>query len=252
MEATPNLNAHAALVRFQAFAQLSQAELSAMMPMVRNLLHLRKGAFLQEEGRPSSSVYLLLEGWTASSVMMADGKRHLLKVHMPGDLIGLPGLSVTKAPDSVVALTDVSYGQIDLNAFGSIFRDYPRVAALLFLISQEERLMLMDRLAIVGQRETPGRVAGMILQLHARLVRQDPTIGDTFHVPLTQADLGDMVGATSVHVSRTLTDLRKRGIMDWSRQQVVIYDEPALRAISGLPKRLAARDWAWLPKARSD
>lgn len=249
-EKPSGLNEHAALVRFQAFAQLSDAELRAMMPMVRTPRQLDKGAFLQEEGEQATNVYLLLKGWTASSVMMADGHRQILKVHMAGDLIGLPGLAVATTPDTVVALTDVVFGQIDLRAFGKLFNDFPRVAALLFLISQEERLMLMDRLALVGQRDAAGRIAGMLLQLHARMLRQDPSIGNTLRLPLTQADLADMVGVSVVHINRTLMDLREKRIVSWIRRQAVIHNEAALREIAGLPARKVARECGWLPRPR--
>lgn len=249
MATAPGLNDHSALVRFAAHSQLSESELAAMMPMVAQPRSLPKGAFLQEEGCKASGIYLLLQGWTASSTLLPDGKRQILKVHLAGDLIGLPGLPVTQAPDSIVALTDIVYGQIDLNALGALFSAHPRVAALLFLISQEERLMLMDRLALVGRRDAAGRVAGMVLQLHARLLRQDAVADDAFECPLYQSDLADMVGITSIHLSRTLRDLRRAGILTWSKQKLTLHDKPALRRLAGLPERVIARNQAWLPQA---
>ena len=233
MQEAPDLNDHAALVRFRAYGNLSQSELGAMMPMVVAPRQLKRGALLQEEGQRTTRIHLLLQGWTASSIMVPDGKRQILKVHLAGDLIGLPGLSVMEAPDTVVALTDVTVGQIDLHALGALFRDNPRVAALLFLIAQEERLMLMDRLTLVGRRDTAGRLAGMLLQLHTRMLRQDPTIGDTLDTPLTQADLADMIGVTLVHINRTLMDFRERGIVTWARHRAVIRDRAALRRRAG-------------------
>lgn len=250
MEEAPDLNDHAALVRFRAYANLSQAELGAMMPMVIEPRQLPRGALLQEEGERTSRIYLLLQGWTASSIMVPDGKRQILKIHLAGDLIGLPSLAVTEAPDTIVALTDIVFGQIDLNALGDLFRDNPRVAALLFLIAQEERLMLMDRLTLVGRRDTAGRLAGMLLQLHSRMLRQNPDIGDTLQCPLTQADLADMIGVTLVHINRTLMDFKERGIVTWTRQKAVIHDKAALRRIAGLPERVIARDHRWLPEER--
>ena len=247
----PDLNQHAALVRFRAYANLGRFELGAMMPMVaEQKTPFKKGAILQAEGGPSPGIHLLLEGWTASSMMMPEGRRRILKVHLPGDLIGLPGLSVAEAPDTVVALTNGTLARIDLKALGALFRDHPRVAALLFLISQEERLMLMDRLALVGQRKTVGRLAGLLLQLHARMLRHDPGIGDVLDVPLTQADLGDMVGVTTVHVNRALITLRKAGLVSWTRGRATLHDRDGLRALSGLPDRTIARNLSWLPDER--
>lgn len=246
----PTLAEHSSLVRFRAFGELSKAELGNMMGMLADRKQLKKGELLQQEGERASRICLLLQGWTASSTMVSDGQRQIVKVHLAGDLIGLPGLSVTEVPDTVVALTDIEYGRIDLNTLGELFSSNPHVAALLFLISQEERLMLMDRLTLVGRRDTAGGLAGMFVQLHARMLRQDPCLGDTLRLPLTQADLADMVGATTVHINRTLTDFREKRILTWSRGRAVIHDLDALRRIAGLPERVTTRAHSWMPNAK--
>ena len=248
-QSLPDPHEHSSLVRFRAFGNLSRSEAGAMVPMITEHRQLKKGEYLQEEGEPGSRIYLLLQGWTASSMMTPDGRRQIVKVHLAGDLIGLPGLSVPEVPDTVIALTDIVYGQLDRRALGELFRDNPRVAAMMFLISLEERLMLMDRLTLVGRRDTAGGSAGMLLQLHARMLRHDPTIGDTLHLPLTQADLADMVGVTLVHINRTLMEFRTKQIMSWSRGKVVIHNKTALREIAGLPERVTTRDHRWLPDA---
>lgn len=246
----PDLNDHSALIRFQSYATLTADELKAMMPLVAATKELAKGSLIQEEGERTAAIYLLLQGWTASSMILPDGKRQILKVHLAGDLIGLPSLAVTDAPDTVVALTPVVVARIDLYLLGELFETQPRFAALLFLISQEERLMLMDRLALVGRRDTAGRLAGMLLQLHARMLRQNPDIGDTLTCPLTQADLADMIGVTTIHINRTLMDFRERQILTWVRGKATILDKAALRNIAGLPERVVGRNARWLPQAR--
>ena len=249
MQSSPDPSEHSSLVRFRAFGNLSRSELDGMMSMLTERKQLNKGGLLQQEGERASRICLLLQGWTASSVIVPDGQRQILKVHLPGDLIGLPGLSVVEVPDTVIALTNIEFGRIDLTALGELFRSNPRVAALLFLISQEERLMLMDRLALVGRRDTAGSLAGMFVQLHARMLRHDPGLGNTLHLPLTQADLADMVGATTVHVNRILMDFRERRILTWTRRKAVVHDLAALRRIAGLPERITARDHSWIPEA---
>lgn len=236
-----------ALVRFRAFAHLEEAEFAALLPLVSEPKSYKMNAVLQREGDRSSAVYLLLQGWTASSMTVPDGQRQLLKVHMPGDLIGLPGLPVTAVPDTVYALTDIVACRIKLDELGRLFAGQPRLAALLFLISQEERLMLMDRLASIGRLSVAGRLAVMILQLHARMTRHDPEIRDTLRWPLTQADFADLIGATTVHTNRTIMQLRQDGILRWDRNEAEILDRAALRRIAGLPERKTAPNQSWLP-----
>ena len=126
----------------------------------------------------------------------------------------------------------------------------PRIAALLFLISQEERVRLMDRLASIGRTDAISRLAELILQLHARVVCSDPDSGDTFHAPLTQSELADLTGLSKVHVNRTLQQLRKDKIVRWTSRSVTILDGAKLRELAELTPRQLAGDLSWLPDMR--
>lgn len=236
-----------ALVRFDSYATLKPTDLQALMPLIGRPQRISRGSYLSKQGDPAGSMYLLLEGWTASEMFLPDGSRQMLKVHLAGDMIGLPGLPLETVPDSVVALTDITVSPINAEALGGLFIENPRVAALLFLISQEERFLLMDRLTTVGRVASVGRLAGFLLQLHARMLRADPSIGATLQTPLNQQDFADLIGTTPAHCNRIIMLLRKRKLVSWTRQAITILDQPTLRALSGLPDRPLRRDQSWLP-----
>lgn len=239
-----------ATARFSAFAQISEHGLNELKALAGPMRYLREGEFLRHEGDPDPKMYLLCSGWTASSIVVAGGSRQMVKVHMPGDLLGLPSLALASAADSVSALTPAAVITVERSAIGHLFEINPRLAGLLFLISQEERVMLMDRLASVGRTDAVGRIAALILQLHDQVLRNDPDAGDTFHAPLKQSDLADLAGLTKVHVNRTLQKLRADKIVRWANKSVTILDGAALKRLAGLPARTLATDLSWLPAAR--
>ena len=162
-------------------------------------------------------------------------------------MLGLPSLALCQAAESIVALTPVAVGTVPHAAIGRLFELNPRLAALLFLISQEERVMMMDRLASIGATETPNRLAALILQIHARVVRSDPTTGTSFDFPLLQTDVAELIGVTTVHLNRILKEMRASGLIAWSRHRVSILDFPAMASLGGLPPRSLAQDAYWLP-----
>jgi CRP/FNR family transcriptional regulator, anaerobic regulatory protein len=212
-----------------------------------NVRKLRRHEVLRAEGEPASGFHLLLRGWTASSITMANGKRHLLKVHMPGDMLGMPGLAVTRSPDTIVALSSAVVTAIPREGIGRLFEVAPRIAALLFLISQEERIMLMDRLAMMAAASAIERLAGVILQLHDRAVRNNPGLGTTFSHPLTQEDLADLAGMTPIYANKTVQRLREEGLIIWERGSATILNPEALRELAGIPARQVTRELGWLP-----
>lgn len=236
-----------AIARFKAFADLGGSEISKLEAMPGTTRKLASGEILRSEGDASPVMYLLHSGWTASSVWVADGSRQMIKVHLPGDLLGLPSLAFAQACDTIHALSPAVVSIVDPHAIGEIFRTNPRLAALLFLISQEERVRLMDRLASVGRTDATSRVAALILQLHARVRCNDPDGDDTFHVPLTQADLADLTGLSKVHVNRTLQQLRGEKVVRWSSRSVSILDNARLHELAKIKPRQLAKDLSWVP-----
>jgi CRP/FNR family transcriptional regulator len=236
-----------ATTRFSAFASLSDARLAELKELVGPLRALAKGEVIRQEGDTSQNMYLLCSGWTASSMAVSGGARQIIKVHMPGDLLGLPSLALDRAADTLSALTPVTLLTVEPRALGRLFEVSPHLSALLFLISQEERVMLMDRLASLGRTDATARLTALVLQLHARVKRNNPDAGPTFQVPLTQENLADLTGLTEVHVNRTIKKLRVNRVLRWSRQWITIVDEPELRRLAGLPERKLATDLTWMP-----
>lgn len=236
--------------RLTAFGSLSDQEMALLKDLAGPTCRFSRGDAIITEGAATSRCYLLLDGWTASTITLPSGARQMLKVHMPGDLLGTPSLAYGYSAETVTAFSDVTVAALALAPFGRMFEEAPRLAAMLFLISQEERVLLMDRIAAMGRSTAKERLATVFLQLRARVIRSDPDGGDSFRVPLTQIDLADLAGITSVHVSRVLQQLRDDGLVDWTRGVVTIIDLRRLAELSGLPLRVAQVERSWLPAAR--
>ena len=241
-----------ATIRFTGFAELDATEMLLLKDLAGPTRRLSRGETIRKEGEPSPRMYLLRDGWTASSIKLADGARQIIKVHMPGDMLGMPSLAMKYAPDTIFALTDVSLSVVELAALTRLFTDSPRLAALLFLISQEERVMLMDRLVALGRTNALIRLGALLLQLHSRWLRNNPDSGPTFPLPLTQRDLADLAGLTAVHTSRVLSKLRRAGILAVRSYTVTIMDLSALRELVSMPSRELDRNQRWIPSSEVD
>lgn len=236
-----------AVCRFTAFAAMGESDLIALSRLANGRRRVARGEFVCHEGDRPAGLYLLLKGWTASSLSFAGGSRQLLKIHLPGDMLGLPSLALRHCADSIVALTEVDLAIVARRDLGALFERSPRLAALLFLISQEERVAAMDRLASVGATDAARRLAAMLLHIHARLQRSDDTVGDAFDLPLTQEDVAALVGITPAHLSRVLLKFRTARLLTWTRHRIALIDRVGLAALSGLPVRELDRDADWLP-----
>ena len=236
-----------ATVRFASLARLKREDILELQSMAGSISRRSAGSIIQNAGDIVSDPVLLLKGWALSSVVIAGGGRQIVKIHLPGDLLGLTSLAFTRCVDTVTALTEFQVCAVPQAAIGQLFQKNARLAALLFLISLEERVGLVDRLVMVGRAETSQRIAALILQLRERLILSEPATGLSFAIPLTQSHIADMVGATTVHVSRVVQDLSMEGLIKWERGRITILNLEAAQQFAGLPSRERVKDPAWLP-----
>jgi CRP-like cAMP-binding protein len=122
----------------------------------------------------------------------------------------------------------------------------PRLALSMFLVSQQERVLLMERLASLGQTKAVQRLAAFLLHIHDRLQQMNPTLEQSFELPLTQADLAEIVGLTFVHVNRSLRELDRSGLIQRTGKRVALLDLEGLHQLAGLPNHQFVRDPDWL------
>ncbi|MDV3457266.1 Crp/Fnr family transcriptional regulator [Sphingomonas sp. HF-S4] len=238
------------LNRFQEFGALSQTELRAIVALGNPALAFEKRATIRPEGIVPTSFFLLLEGWAKASIILPDGSRQIVKVHLPGDALGTPSMCVTRTVEILTAITPVFVSEVPFERFGKLFEDHPRIAAQFMLTSQLERVALMDQLASVGRTSAEARVASLLIDLLERLEAIGLASNGMYRLPLTQEQLGDITGLTSVHINRTLRDLRARGLIAQQGQHMTILDRQKLGELAARPVRTLNYDAPWVPAGR--
>lgn len=232
--------------RFRAYGQVDPSITDAFRRLAGPRIQAARGGVLRAQGSANPAIYVLHEGWVTSGVVVAGGARQIVKIHMPGDMMGMPSFAGLTACETLQACTAVEASVVPFDAMARIFREEPALAAFLFLITQEERAALMDRLASVGRTGAINRVATLILELHKRLLAHRPDTGDEFEAPLTQEEIADVLGLTGVHVNRTLRALRARGIAEWRHGRLRILDRDALRGLGRIACRERGRHVDWI------
>jgi CRP-like cAMP-binding protein len=95
----------------------------------------------------------------------------------------------------------------------------------------------------LGQRDAVEKLAHLLCELFLRLRGIGLTNGTTFDIPVTQEQFGDATGMTSVHVNRTLQDIRDTGLIIWKGKQVTIPDVEALKRAGLFNPNYLHLDW---------
>ena len=187
------------------------------------------GELLRCEGDAAPLFYTLRAGWAYASRTLADGERQVLDIFLPGQIMGLREVSLSTSLSDLVALSDAEVCAVPRSRLLDIFEHSRRLSALLFMAVTREETVLLERIVNISRRPAAQRLGHFVLELQARL-------GETsaqFDLPMNQPLLGDTLGMSAVHVSRSLKVLRDDGLLDITEGSAHILDAQRLRAFSG-------------------
>src|SRR3954454_17847063 len=186
----------------------------------------RKGEALIKTGGDSGTVYLLEHGWVAQTRLIDDGRRQIMMVFLPGDLMGVKSMLFECQPDTIECLTDARVRTIDhKRLLDLVAQDHAVSVRVMFQLAEDER-RLHNWVAALGRGHADERIATLLLDLRGRLHQAGMANGGGFQLRMTQQEIADHLGLTLVHVNRVLRRLRESGIVTVQRG-VVIVDEMA-------------------------
>nr|WP_246718902.1 helix-turn-helix domain-containing protein [Microvirga terrestris] len=94
------------------------------------------------------------------------------------------------------------------------------------------RSSTVSEIVSIGRQSAREHAANLFCELFLRLQAVGLTEGSSFKLPLTQAELGDILGLSTVHVNRILQELRAEGLITWRGETVVIEDWPRLQEMA--------------------
>jgi CRP-like cAMP-binding protein len=160
----------------------------------------------------------MLEGMTSRYKISADGKRHIMSLHIRGDIPDLQSLFIEEMDHSLAAMVDSTVLAIPHDKMRNIIEQHPRIAHMLWrdtLIDAalfREWIVMRDRPAYV-------RIAHLLCEQFLRMEAVGLTSENRCPLPLTQAQIGDALGLSNVHVNRTLQELRAKQLIvleDWT------------------------------------
>ena len=233
-----------AMHRFNEFVPLTSNEIHAIERLSVRTLHLRRHDAIRSQGDQVRDVYLLTDGWVGCCMDVAEGTRQMVKVHLPGDMLGTPSMTLRTAAETLVALTRATVEVVPVCEFSRLFMSSPRIASAMFLSSLKERIFLMDRLTSVARTSAIQRLSAFLVNVYERLKLVGPEEAQ-FDLPLSQGELADVIGITAVHANRTWGQLEGTGLIRREGRRIFVLDVEALKSLGAMPQRRFERLPHW-------
>lgn len=200
------------------------------------------GDILLPERHVCTALLFLEDGWACRFVTTRDGKRHSAAAIVPGDCVNLEAIVADEMDCGVQMLTPGKLHSIPLAAVRDAYGHVNEVAQLASSLAMMEKAILAQHTLRLGRMAARERLMHLLCELVYRTGHGGHgRPGDPMEVPLTQEWLADLLGLTTVHVNRTLQQLRSEGLLESRSHRVVVPDVEALRLLCDFdPRYLAA------------
>lgn len=189
----------------------------------------------------SSHLYTLYDGFAFRHIALPDGRRQILNMLFPGDLIGLQASLFDRSDHAVEALTDVRLCLFDKDKMTELFQRTPELGYDVTWISAMEQRFLDLNLVAVGRYRGDQRIAYFLLYFLERMRAISRLDGDTVAFPLRQQHIADSLGLSVPYTSKALKKLASQGICRVKKRELRVLDWNLLRERAVTEVRLPER-----------
>ena len=218
--------------KLEGFASLSDADRAMLARISAETRRIGPGTDLVREGDPPAGVFLVMGGIAYRHKLRANGARQIMAYLVPGDLCDLDVALLSRMDHTITTFSACEVVRLAPETVADLLENHQQIARALRKAQLVDEATLREWLVNVGRRSAPERLAHLFCELLVRLQAVGFAEQDGFVLPVTQVDLADTMGLTSVHVNRTLRELRHKGLIELTRRRVKILDLPRLRAMA--------------------
>ena len=231
------IDAH--LMKLRARDEIGAEEEEAIRGSISDVKEVRADTIVVRAHQPVDTCNILISGIACRYKDLRDGSRQITELHVSGDYTDLHSFTLKYLDHDIGALTDCRFAIVPHERMRDITERFPHLTRIYWFATNLDAAIHREWELSLGRRSALSRLAHMFCELKVRLDIVGLAGERSYALPLTQADLSECLGLTSVHVNRTLKELRESGLVSFRSGEVDILDWEGL-------KRAAEFDPAYL------
>lgn len=212
--------------------RISPAERTALEDALDAPVLHRTGELILRAGARPSACRLLVSGLAARIKGLQSGARSITQLSIAGNFLDLQSLVMKQVDHGVLALTDCITTPLPHRRMTDLMEAQPHVGRLFMLELAIDGAIQREWFHRLGRQDALGRTAHLLCELDTRIAMAGLGDEDGFNLAMTQEDFADCLGLSSVHVNRTLAELRRRNLATWHAGRVEIQDRARLVALA--------------------
>jgi len=218
--------------RLAQLVPVSSDEVAILAELQSNTRTVQRNRDIIMEGRSHGSIIIIMEGSAARYRILHDGRRQIVNIALPGDIVGILGPFIESSLYSTKALSETVISTIPFIRINSIFETHPRLVSKIFLCFSCELTIYAEHLVDLGRRSAEERIAHFLLELLTRLQSVGLAEEQSYKLPLTQELIADVLGLSIPHVNRVLRRLREDNLVVLEDQRVTVMNIAGLSELA--------------------
>lgn len=201
------------------------AEIPHIEAFKKGEVRIERGEVLIEETVTRGGLFTLLDGIMMRYRTLEDGRRQIVNIMFPGDLVGLQGAFGDPASHSAEALMPSRLCVFDGARYHDLIVAQPSLGYDITWLAAKEEMALEEHLVALGRRSAKERVAYLAVWLVER-ARSTCMLAPDGRLPvtITQSQLADMLGLSLVHTNRTIKALERQNLVLWRQSGISVPD----------------------------
>jgi len=213
------------------FGELETHQLDKARKLRSSQITYKAGEYLYHEGDVPDKAFTVYSGWVTLFKNLKNGDRQILRFALPGDFLCYKVGKFKTLDHSAVAASDVTLCAFPIDRFRQTISELPDLAFAISSVTETSTQRCHSALTSIASHPAETKVAFLLLSLYIReLPHQTGT--ECIPFPITQEDIGDALGLTSIHVNRVFQTLRKKGLIECKNRCLWIADRHALAHVA--------------------
>jgi CRP/FNR family transcriptional regulator len=209
---------------------LNGEEMEKLDAMVGSRRRVRRSQHLYRTGEKFEAIYAIRSGFFKTDVLLEDGRDQVTGFQMPGEILGMDGISTESHTCNAVALEDsevciIPYGQLE-----QLSREIEALQHNFHKVMSREIVRDHGLMMLLGTMRAEERLAAFLLNMSQRFTARGYSAAE-FHLRMTREEIGSYLGLKLETVSRAFSKFQEDGLISVQQKHVRILDIPGIKRL---------------------
>ncbi|RXT46542.1 Crp/Fnr family transcriptional regulator [Bosea sp. Tri-44] len=212
------------VLKLETVTPLSEEERRLLLGLPLSVRRFEAYRDIVSEGERTKQCCLVIEGLVCRYKLVANGERQILSLHIPGDIPDLHSLHIEEMDHSLGTLTAATVGFIPHEAVRNVTRASYRVSEAFWREALIDAAIFREWMVGIGRRSATSRIAHFLCEFVTKMKAIGLSDGVTCDLPMTQPEIADALGLSTVHTNKKLRELRQAKLVRIRANRVTVMD----------------------------